>query len=106
MTLISELEKRLARASRFGEPTEDIQAKLDRAHKFGVETEAVVAGMKGLDNGLSRNKRERAQKEKPKTDAEGAKEAGAEGQAKKAPAAGEAQPPKKAETVSTLSCGR
>lgn len=49
--LIAELEKRKARAQRWGMPVDEIDAKLKRIERFGLE-ETSEGSMKQLDDGL------------------------------------------------------
>lgn len=69
--VIAELEKRKARAQKFGMPTEEIEAKLHRIHRFGLEEEA-AASLQALDGELKGGKgRKEARAEKRATAANG-----------------------------------
>lgn len=105
-TLIAELEKRKARAARFGQSTEEIDAQIERAQKFGVEDAAQDKGMAGLQKELGKGSRKGV-------DAQGAKKA-VEGANKQRDAPGAKAPTgpkaeakqaeaKKTETVSSRS---
>lgn len=64
-TQLAELEKRKARALRFGEPVEDIERKIQRIERFGLEAQD-TAGIAKIDTELRGAKRGRkAQDERP-----------------------------------------
>lgn len=63
--LIAELEKRKARAAKFGLPVEEVEAKLKRAIKFGVEADANPS-LKVLEGGLRDAKKKEGKKDAAK----------------------------------------
>lgn len=56
--VIAELEKRKARAIKFGLPTEEVDAKIQRIQKFGLQEESVVS-IDALDGELKVGKKNR-----------------------------------------------
>lgn len=64
--LLAELEKRKARAQRFGEPTEEIERKIQRIQRFGLEA-ADAAGVSKIGSELRGSKRGRTTAEEPPT---------------------------------------
>lgn len=71
-TQLAELEKRKARALRFGEPVEDIERKIQRIERFGLEAQD-AAGIAKIDTELRGAKRGRStQEERPAKATKGA----------------------------------
>ncbi|PWN34190.1 uncharacterized protein FA14DRAFT_191266 [Meira miltonrushii] len=56
--VIAELEKRKARAIKFGMPTDEVDAKIQRIQKFGLQEESVVS-IDALDGELKGGKKNR-----------------------------------------------
>jgi SAP domain-containing ribonucleoprotein len=71
--LIAELEKRIARAKRYGLATEEAEKQLERAIKFGVESTQDKT-LSALDGGLKGGKRREEKAEKKATPVAGPKE--------------------------------
>ena len=62
--MLTELEKRRARAMRFGEATDDLDKKIQRIQKFGLES-SEDAGVQRIDSELKGSKRAREEAKKP-----------------------------------------
>lgn len=87
-SLIAELEKRKARAARFGQELGEADRKLERAIKFGLEEED-GASLKTLEGELSGKKKQKKEQELKKQDGKKNGEPQKQNQGKKTPVAKE-----------------